>query len=166
MNGLKRYYRQSCLNIVSIFLTPDDVGRAIFEALNDRGAPSDAADLIRNDIVRRARINGEDAAAVITEYWQPFANDPFWRQSELGGQARQPRIDNLIRYFLVSMGAAGPSSKLIFSTYRAYVQKSPPAFHSVANEVQQIAITSAHCRMLIDPTRQRPIRALLAVVRD
>jgi len=132
------------LNLVSIFLAPDDVCPAIFEALNDRGAPSDAADLIRNDIVRRARINGEDAAAMITEYWQPFANDPFWRQSDLGGRARQPRINNLIRYFLVFMGAGGPSSKRIFRTYRAYVHKSPPAFHSVANEVQQIAITGAH----------------------
>ena len=82
-------------HLVAIFLAPEDDGPAIFEALNDRGAPLDAADLIRNDIVRRARINGEDAAAVIREYWQPFANDLFWRESELGGRVRQPRIDNL-----------------------------------------------------------------------
>jgi len=138
-------------HLVAIFLAPEDDGPAIFEALNDRGAPLDAADLIRNDIVRRARINGEDAAAVIREYWQPFANDPFWRESELGGRARQLRIDNLLRYFLVSTGAGGPSTKRIFHAYRAYVQKSPPAFRSVADEVQQIALSGAHYRTLIDP---------------
>lgn len=135
--------------VVAIELEPGDDGPAIFEALNDRGAPLTAGDLVRNDVVRRARANGEDAARLLEQSWRPLAETPFWRANVKVGRAKAAQLDNLLRHYLIASAAAPASPSRVFHGYRTYISRRPPPFPSVRSELTRLWEAAAVYRRLL-----------------
>lgn len=136
---------------VAIELDGDDDGPGIFEALNDRGAPLTAADLVRNDVVRRARVGGEDAAYLLDRYWRPLADQPFWRASVKVGRAKAQQLDNLLRHYLIAVGAPATTPRRVFHGYRAFVAARPTPFPTIEAEMARLATAAAAYRALLAP---------------
>ncbi len=148
------------IRVVAIELEADEDGPAIFEALNDRGAPLDASDLVRNDIVRRSRAAGEDAARLIAEFWAPYARDPFWRSDEQMGRTRAPRIDNLLRCHLVAASGDLVSPNRIFHAHRTFVTGQPRPFPSVRAELESLAAAAKAYREFAEACGDAPLQRL------
>lgn len=89
------------LQIVTIELEAGDDPQVIFETLNARGVPLQAADLIRNFVFLEALRRGEDVERLYGEFWRTFdeLRDPnrpskyFWREEERQGRLKRSRLD-------------------------------------------------------------------------
>ncbi|CAL9340034.1 hypothetical protein SUDANB95_00248 [Actinosynnema sp. ALI-1.44] len=110
------------LKLVVIDLDPDDNAQAIFEALNDRGSPLLAADLIKNAVFQLAEKHGVDIEKLNEDYWAGFDED-YWRQELRQGRLNRPRIDVFLNYWLTMRLAHTVPSDKIFIGFRDQVVK-------------------------------------------
>ncbi|MEJ2858125.1 MULTISPECIES: DUF262 domain-containing protein [unclassified Saccharothrix] len=110
------------LKLVVIDLDPDDNAQAIFEALNDRGSPLLAADLIKNAVFQLAEKHGVDIEKLNRDYWASF-DEEYWRQELRQGRLNRPRIDVFLNYWLTMRLAHTVPSDKIFIDFRDQVVK-------------------------------------------
>lgn len=109
------------LEVVAIDLTAGDNPQVIFEALNDRGTPLLAADLIKNYIFMQADAVDADAVAWEARYWRNFDED-WWRDEVSQGRYRRSRIDIFFQYWLTMLTADEVPVEEVFRTFRSWAE--------------------------------------------
>ena len=92
------------LEIVVIDLSVDENSQEIFETLNSRGVELTAADLIKNFVFQRLRLDnpGSVIESVYNEYWRDFDRLAFWDEEESLGRLTQKRSSAFLGYWLTS----------------------------------------------------------------
>lgn len=122
------------LKVVVIDLEPGDNAQAIFEALNDRGSPLLAVDLIKNAVFQAAEREGLDAEKLNQDYWAPL-DDPYWRRVLRQGRLNRPRIDIFLNYWLTMRRAHAVPSDRIFTDFRDHILKDAPDVRPVLEQL-------------------------------
>jgi hypothetical protein len=92
------------LEIVVIDLSVDENSQEIFETLNSRGVELTAADLIKNFVFQRLRLDnpGSVIESVYNEFWRDFDRLAFWDEEESLGRLTQKRSSAFLGYWLTS----------------------------------------------------------------
>ena len=92
------------LEIVVIDLQVDENSQEIFETLNSRGVELTAADLIKNFVFQRLRLDHPDSVieSLYNEYWRDFDRLAFWDEEESLGRLVQKRSSAFLGYWLTS----------------------------------------------------------------
>ncbi|QQQ75484.1 DUF262 domain-containing protein [Saccharothrix sp. 6-C] len=124
------------LKLVVIDLDPDDNAQAIFEALNDRGSPLLAADLIKNAVFQLAEKHGVDIEKLNRDYWAGF-DEEYWRQELRQGRLNRPRIDVFLNYWLTMRLAHTVPSDKIFISFRDQIVKDLTDVRPMLAELQE-----------------------------
>lgn len=123
------------LKLVVIDLEPGDNAQAIFEALNDRGSPLLAADLVKNAVFQAAEKQGLDVDDLNQRYWSTL-DDAYWREEQRQGRLNRPRIDLFLNYWLTMHGARVVPSDRIFTEFRDHVLASTNDVRPVLEELR------------------------------
>ncbi|AUI58580.1 DUF262 domain-containing protein [Amycolatopsis sp. BJA-103] len=141
------------LKLVVIDLEPGDNAQAIFEALNDRGSPLLAADLVKNAVFQAAERQHLDTEQLDQDYWAALSGD-FWRQELRQGRLNRPRIDVFLNYWLTMRRAHLVPSDRIFADFRDHVLAQATDVRSVLAELK----SDAQCYRQLDshPPRSVP----------
>lgn len=115
------------LSIVSIELESEDNPQVIFEALNYRGKPLLAADLVKNLILQRALNSGMNQSKIYLKYWARFDDpeevEPFWREKVARGRLKMPRIDVFINHWLIMTLGVDVSPDRIYSSFKEILDR-------------------------------------------
>ena len=92
------------LEIVVIDLSVDENSQEIFETLNSRGVELTAADLIKNFVFQRLRLDHPESKieTLYNEYWRDFDRLAFWDEEEQLGRLTQKRSSAFLGYWLTS----------------------------------------------------------------
>ena len=110
---------QQHLQIVAINLAPNDDEQLIFEALNDRGTPLLAADLIKNFIFQQCEEIGADVDTWSEKYWKDFDED-WWRDQVAQGRLYRSRIDLFLQYWLTMRRREEIPTDAVFGRFKSY----------------------------------------------
>ncbi|MFD4190808.1 DUF262 domain-containing protein [Amycolatopsis thermoflava] len=127
------------LKLVVIDLQPGDNAQAIFEALNDRGAPLLAADLVKNAVFQAAERQKLNAEQLDREYWDALAGD-FWREELRQGRLLRPRIDVFLNYWLTMRRAHLVPSDRVFTDFRDHVLQGVDDVRTVLTDLRADAL--------------------------
>ena len=92
------------LEIVVIDLSADENSQEIFETLNSRGVELTAADLIKNFVFQRLRLDHPESKieTYYNEFWRDFDRLAFWDEEESLGRIPQKRSSAFLGYWLTS----------------------------------------------------------------
>lgn len=116
---------QNALELVVIQLTSTEDSQEIFETLNARGTPLTAADLIKNFVFQRLKLEGEDEARVYRESW-PFETK-FWEAEQTVGRFTTTRSAVFLGQWLVSRVGKEISPRSTFTRFKYYVEHETDA---------------------------------------
>ncbi|OLZ49667.1 DUF262 domain-containing protein [Amycolatopsis keratiniphila] len=133
------------LKLVVIDLEPGDNAQAIFEALNDRGSPLLAADLVKNAVFQAAERQHLDTEQLDRDYWEAVSGD-FWRKELRQGRLNRPRIDVFLNYWLTMRRAHLVPSDRIFTDFRDHVLTPAEDVRTVLAELK----SDAQCYRQLD----------------
>lgn len=111
---------QNALQLVVIQLTTDEDSQEIFETLNARGTPLTAADLIKNFVFQRLKLEGEDEHKVYRESW-PFETK-FWEAEVSVGRFSTTRSAVFLSQWLVSRVGKEISPRSTFTRFKFFVE--------------------------------------------
>lgn len=112
------------LELVVIELGTNDDPHVIFETLNARGTPLLPSDMIKNQILYKAGVMGEDggeAESVEADRLWPFTGD-WWRREIGRGHQRRPRIDVYLNNWLTLRNQSETKANNEFATFNDYVE--------------------------------------------
>jgi hypothetical protein len=110
---------QQHLQLVAINLAQNDDEQLIFEALNDRGTPLLAADLIKNFIFQQCEEIGADVDSWSAKYWQDFDED-WWRDEVAQGRFYRSRIDLFLQYWLTMRRLEEIPTDAVFARFKTH----------------------------------------------
>ena len=116
---------QNALQLVVIQLTTDEDSQEIFETLNARGTPLTAADLIKNFVFQRLKLEGEDEHKVYRESW-PFETK-FWEAEVSVGRFSTTRSAVFLSQWLVSRVGKEISPRSTFTRFKFFVEHESSA---------------------------------------
>ncbi|MEJ7839149.1 MAG: DUF262 domain-containing protein [Thermomicrobiales bacterium] len=90
------------MQLVQIILDVNDDPQVIFEVLNHRGVPLDAADLVKNLLFQQFEIGGKPKFAddLLLNVWGDLDHLKPWREEVTTGRFKRKRIDVLLSYWL------------------------------------------------------------------
>ncbi len=108
------------VKLVAIDLSHDDDPNVIFEALNARGTPLLAWDLIKNHLLRAETTAGRDSSIVYSDHFEPLETDPWWRIEVRQGRLFVPRFDVFLFYWLRLRTFIDVGADELFTEYRKY----------------------------------------------
>ncbi|MCA9621528.1 MAG: DUF262 domain-containing protein [Myxococcales bacterium] len=115
----------SLLKMVVIDLEDVDDAQVIFEALNARGTPLSATDLVKNLLFMRAERQTSDAQRLYDEHWSRFDEDSDWWRETVGiGHAQRARQDWLLGDWLIAETGSVLSVGRLYSEFRAWLDRS------------------------------------------
>lgn len=132
-DGQAERYRQALLDtiarglvLVVIDLGAEDDDQLIFEALNARGTPLLASDLVKNYLLHQAEEGRLPVRALHDRYWLPFENEhgEFWRMEVSQGRLNRPRIEIFLQHFLTAHQRREISSTNLFGEFETYAKGS------------------------------------------
>ncbi|MDX2849234.1 DUF262 domain-containing protein [Streptomyces sp. PA03-3a] len=106
--------------LVVIDLKPQDNAQVIFEALNDRGTPLQASDLVKNLVFQKAEEQGLPVEELYRNLWAQLET-PDWRKEVRQGRLKRPRLDVFLMQYLTSELAEEVLAPELFLTFRRYV---------------------------------------------
>lgn len=137
------------MQLVKITLEQNDDPQVIFEVLNHRGVPLDAADLIKNLLFQVLAEHGQDKLAdhLLMESWLPLDQD-YWRKEVTIGRLHRKRIDLLLSYWLTIETADEVSVEHLFSDFKRWLLKSERDIPDVIESVRHFADTMQSMRSL------------------
>lgn len=134
--------------LIVITLAKDDDAQVIFETLNSGGKPLAAMDLVRNDVFYRATLKGEDTEALMEDHWQVFEH-PFWKQDQVQGRIRKPRIDFYLAHVLAAEHGKVVSLGELYAEYKAFVADRP--LSTSAEELERLTRHHSTYKGLVNP---------------
>ncbi|WP_328718789.1 DUF262 domain-containing HNH endonuclease family protein [Streptomyces sp. NBC_00247] len=118
-DALVRVFREK-FELVVIDLKPEDNAQVIFEALNDRGTPLQASDLVKNLIFQRAEEQALPVEELYRDLWAQLET-PDWRREVRQGRLKRPRLDVFLMQYLTGELAEEVLAPELFLTFRSYV---------------------------------------------
>ncbi|GAB2932914.1 DUF262 domain-containing protein [Streptomyces sundarbansensis] len=107
--------------LVVIDLKPEDNAQVIFEALNDRGTPLQASDLVKNLVFQQAEEQGLPVEELYRDLWAQLET-PDWRKEVRQGRLKRPRLDVFLMQYLTGELAEEVMAPELFLTFRRYVK--------------------------------------------
>lgn len=110
---------QASLQLVIIRLTAEEDSQEIFETLNARGTPLTAADLIKNYVFQRLRLEGTDAVDAYARW--PFETK-FWEAEVSVGRFTTTRSALFLGQWLVSQVGREISPRSTFSRFKFFTE--------------------------------------------
>ncbi len=115
---------QSLLKLVIINLEGVDDAQVIFEALNARGTPLSAADLVKNLLFMRAKRENGATHDLYAKYWARFdENEGWWRKQMGTGHTARARQDWLISDWLIANTGEAISVSRMYSEFRRWLER-------------------------------------------
>ena len=126
------------LKIVAIDLDLDDNAQVIFETLNARGTPLQAADLIKNLLFQRADRQGAEVEALYEKHWAPFDREA-WRREIRQGRLMRPVLDVFLGHWLAMVKESETLIHQLFPALRDYVSSSGLAASEIMADLARSA---------------------------
>jgi hypothetical protein len=120
LDALVRVLRDSMV-IVAIDLSSKDNPQAIFETLNDRGAPLSPSDLVKNLLLQLAARQQEDVPALHDRYWQPLTT-AYWNEERRQGRIRRPTLDLFLTHYLVNQTEKEVRSNDVYVVFKRWLR--------------------------------------------
>ena len=111
---------QNALQLVVIGLEASEDSQEIFETLNARGTPLTAADLIKNFVFQRLKLEGEDGERIYRDMW-PF-EQAFWEEEVSVGRFVTTRSALFLGQWLVSRVGQEVSPRSTFTRFKFFVE--------------------------------------------
>jgi uncharacterized protein with ParB-like and HNH nuclease domain len=124
------------LKLVVIDLDGGDQAQVIFETLNARGTPLEAADLVKNALFARARKEGHDLEKLHDEVWSRFLDD-YWREEVRQGRLFRSRIDVFATHYLTMKTGREIKSSQLFSRFREWMGASSDDARSLMEDLER-----------------------------
>lgn len=122
------------LRLVVIDLKEEDDAQVIFETLNARGTPLLPADLVKNFLFHRARLEKQNIDALYQKYWKPFdENDSYWRKEFGRGHTARARIDWFLQNYLSARKQDEVSTGHLYTAFRDFSLKQGTAAERLAD---------------------------------
>ncbi len=126
------------LRLVVIDLEKDDDAQVIFETLNGRGTPLEAADLVKNLLFRLAKQRGSDVSRLYSDRWLPFDQDVWRKQMSVGRQFRS-RLDVFLTHWLSMRTRREVTTSTLYAGMSDWIEKSNPEPAEVFDELSRYA---------------------------
>jgi hypothetical protein len=136
---------QHSLELVIIRLTPDEDSQEIFETLNARGTPLTAADLIKNFVFQRLKVEGQDATEAYRRW--PFETK-FWEAEVSVGRFATTRSALFLGQWLVSRVGKEISPRSTFARFKFFTEHE--AGRSMSDLLELITAQAATYQQLIE----------------
>jgi len=111
------------VKVVAIDLDLEDNAQVIFETLNARGTPLQAADLIKNLLFQRADREGAKVEVLYERHWAPFDRES-WRHEVRQGRLMRPVLDVFLGHWLAMVKERETLIHKLFPARRDYVGTS------------------------------------------
>jgi hypothetical protein len=112
------------LHIVWIDLDNRDNAQVIFETLNDRGAPLNAIDLVKN-LVFQHQHGGDEAEELYEQYWA-WIEDDWWQQKIRLGRLDRVQADVFLQHWLQMRLAKEVNSDYLFKSFAKMLEAEAP----------------------------------------
>jgi hypothetical protein len=111
------------LKVVAIDLDVEDNAQVIFETLNARGTPLQAADLVKNFLFQMADREKVSVDKLYEEYWAPFDRQ-LWRREIRQGRLVRPALDVFLGHWLAMVKETDTLVHQLFTVLKSYVHSS------------------------------------------
>lgn len=111
------------VKVVAIDLDLEDNAQVIFETLNARGTPLQAADLIKNLLFQRADKEGASVDVLNEKHWVPFDRESRRREVRQGRLMR-PALDVFLSHWLAMVKERETLIHQLYPALREYVNTS------------------------------------------
>jgi hypothetical protein len=129
---------RSHLKVVVIDLDLEDNAQVIFETLNARGTPLQAADLIKNLLFQMAEREGSSVDSLYEKHWAPFDHDA-WRQEVRQGRLMRPLLDVFVGHWLTMEKESETLVHQLFPAFRSHLKTSGRTASEVVQELARSA---------------------------
>jgi hypothetical protein len=143
------------LGLMVIDLEPDDNPQHIFESINVKAVPLEAADLVRNYIFQVMQSRGFNEDDLYEEHWSRF-EDGFWRQTVNEGPRARTHLENFLVFFLVMELRKRVNRKELYLTFKEYAK---PQETDLPGLLARFARYAGHYRSLVQRTGLDPYEA-------
>ncbi|HEX3511224.1 MAG TPA: DUF262 domain-containing protein [Solirubrobacteraceae bacterium] len=128
---------RSQLHIVWIDLDNRDNAQVIFETLNDRGAPLNAIDLVKN-LVFQHQHGGDDAEELYEQHWA-WIEDDWWQRKIRLGRLDRVRADVFLQHWLQMRLGKEVNSDYLFKSFATMLEADAPDVKSLIPEFAEDA---------------------------
>jgi hypothetical protein len=125
------------LHIVWIDLDSRDNAQVIFETLNDRGAPLNAIDLVKN-LVFQHQYGGDQAEELYEQHWA-WIEDDWWQQKIRLGRLDRVRADVFLQHWLQMRLAKEVNSDYLFKSFAKMFEADSPDVKALIPEFAEDA---------------------------
>jgi len=126
------------LEIASIRLEATEDAQAIFETLNARGTPLNAADLIKNFVFQRFDADSKEAEQAYHDYWEDFET-PFWEAEVQTGRVKYSRSSLFLYHWLTARTIEDFTAREVFSQFKHYVTTKHPEVKTLLPQLKSAA---------------------------
>ena len=145
------------MELVQITLESNDDPQVIFEVLNHRGVPLDAADLVKNLLFQALDNKGHQSQAdeLLMNSWLPLDKNP-WRGDVTTGRVRRKLIDLLLSYWLTIRTGDEVMVEHLFADFKKWHKDCGEDSAKVVQSIRHYADRMVAMRALpgSDPTAQ------------
>jgi hypothetical protein len=118
------------LKIVWIDLDEQDNAQVIFETLNDRGAPLNAIDLVKNFVFQKS---GGDTEDLYEKHWA-WIEDDWWQEKLRLGRLRRVRADVFLQHWLQMRLGVEINSDYLFKSFTKMFDADSPSVSALIPE--------------------------------
>jgi Protein of unknown function DUF262 len=115
---------RSQLHIVWIDLDSRDNAQVIFETLNDRGAPLNAIDLVKN-LVFQHQYGGDQAEELYKQHWS-WIEDDWWQRKIRLGRLDRVQADVFLQHWLQMELSWEVNSDFLFKSFAQMLEAEAP----------------------------------------
>jgi uncharacterized protein with ParB-like and HNH nuclease domain len=123
---------RSQLHIVWIDLDHRDNAQVIFETLNDRGAPLNAIDLVKNLVFQHQ--HGDDEAEELYEQHWSWIEDDWWQEKIRLGRLDRVRADVFLQHWLQMRLGKEVNSDFLFKAFAKMLESDSPDIRALIAE--------------------------------
>ncbi len=161
LEAMRKAITQS-LQLIILWLEPQDDPQVIFECLNGRGAPLQPSDLIKNFVFMAAETelsaNKEDLTeeSLLFKEWSKL-DGPVWMEDVLRGRIKKTRLEWLIFYCLQAETGEGLDTSRIYEAYQKWAVPKLSQRITAAKQVETLLLYADSLQHFINETQTEPI---------
>lgn len=125
------------IQVAVIQLGDDDDEQIIFETLNSRGTELGTFELVKNFLLREARVQKVDPSSV-SRLLKPLDNQ-WWSRTTGSGRARRPHVEAFLHHWLTMETTQEVRLEQTFSRFREHVKARNGGVEQVAEDLAKFA---------------------------